>query len=207
MTKEINRFIGATLKVAMLLLAAGTSSAMAVPAPQSAGASGPYEASTESLRKHRVPRWYEDAKFGIFIHWGVFAVPAYHEWYVEFISPKANSGFMFGGPPYTATCGNLPEALCKAKVNEDAVRYHLAIGEPNFALRRFHSDVQGREIRPGGVGATLPGIRGALRGADRQARRRVRASGPPNSRTAMRWRRGPTGTWRATCSRPSGSPA
>ena len=29
-----------------------------------------------------MPAWYEDAKFGIFIHWGVFSVPAFNnEWY------------------------------------------------------------------------------------------------------------------------------
>lgn len=35
-----------------------------------------------SLRGYRVPQWFEDAKFGIFIHWGVYAVPAFvNEWY------------------------------------------------------------------------------------------------------------------------------
>ncbi|HVT88044.1 MAG TPA: alpha-L-fucosidase [Tepidisphaeraceae bacterium] len=30
----------------------------------------------------RIPRWYEQAKFGIFIHWGVYSVPAFgNEWY------------------------------------------------------------------------------------------------------------------------------
>jgi alpha-L-fucosidase len=98
---------------------------------------GPYEPTTESLRKHKVPPWYEDAKFGIFVHWGVYAVPAYHEWYVEFISPKANFGYMLGGPPYTATRGNLPEELYKANVIEDAVKYHLANWGPNFAYDDF----------------------------------------------------------------------
>lgn len=43
---------------------------------------GPYSASWESLSKYRVPEWYKDAKFGIFIHWGVYCVPAYgSEWY------------------------------------------------------------------------------------------------------------------------------
>ncbi|HZT42864.1 MAG TPA: alpha-L-fucosidase [Chthonomonadaceae bacterium] len=43
---------------------------------------GPFQASWESLQKVGVPRWYEDGKFGIFIHWGVYAVPAFgSEWY------------------------------------------------------------------------------------------------------------------------------
>jgi len=40
-----------------------------------------YEATWESLDSRPLPSWYEEAKFGIFIHWGVFSVPAYRgEW-------------------------------------------------------------------------------------------------------------------------------
>jgi len=43
---------------------------------------GPYRADWESLQKYEVPTWYQDAKFGIFIHWGVYSVPAFgSEWY------------------------------------------------------------------------------------------------------------------------------
>ena len=43
---------------------------------------GPYSASWEGLSSYRIPQWYEDGKFGIFIHWGVYAVPAFgNEWY------------------------------------------------------------------------------------------------------------------------------
>ena len=31
---------------------------------------------------YEIPQWYKDAKFGIFIHWGVYSVPAFgSEWY------------------------------------------------------------------------------------------------------------------------------
>ncbi len=41
-----------------------------------------FEPTWESLRQFTVPRWYEDAKFGIFIHWSAFCVPAFdNEWY------------------------------------------------------------------------------------------------------------------------------
>jgi alpha-L-fucosidase len=43
---------------------------------------GPYRPDWESLQKYEVPEWYKDAKFGIFIHWGVYSVPAFgNEWY------------------------------------------------------------------------------------------------------------------------------
>jgi alpha-L-fucosidase len=45
-------------------------------------AEGPFSASWDSLESYTIPDWYQDAKFGIFIHWGVYAVPAYgNEWY------------------------------------------------------------------------------------------------------------------------------
>jgi alpha-L-fucosidase len=41
-----------------------------------------FEPTWESLKRYRVPEWYQDAKFGIFIHWGVYSVPAFaNEWY------------------------------------------------------------------------------------------------------------------------------
>ena len=43
---------------------------------------GPYQSNWRSLDKYQVPEWYKDAKFGIFIHWGVYSVPAFgDEWY------------------------------------------------------------------------------------------------------------------------------
>ena len=43
---------------------------------------GPFRPDWESLRTYQIPEWYKDAKFGIFIHWGVYSVPAFaNEWY------------------------------------------------------------------------------------------------------------------------------
>ena len=36
-----------------------------------------YAPSWESLDKRQTPEWWQDAKFGIFIFWGVYSVPAY----------------------------------------------------------------------------------------------------------------------------------
>ena len=36
-----------------------------------------YEANWASIDSRPVPTWFEDAKFGIFIHWGLFSVPAF----------------------------------------------------------------------------------------------------------------------------------
>ena len=103
----------------------------------SAWAAAPYAPTTESLRSHKAPQWYDDAKFGIFIHWGPYSVPAYHEWYVEFISPKSNFGFMFGGPPYTATPGDLPQELFLEKTRAAAVAYHRKNSGADFPYDDF----------------------------------------------------------------------
>jgi alpha-L-fucosidase len=44
--------------------------------------SGKFRADWGSLQQYAEPEWYKDAKFGIFIHWGVYSVPAFgSEWY------------------------------------------------------------------------------------------------------------------------------
>ncbi len=45
-------------------------------------AHSPYEPTWKSLTQYTIPDWYLDGKFGIFIHWGLYAVPAFgNEWY------------------------------------------------------------------------------------------------------------------------------
>lgn len=52
---------------------------------------GDYTATEDSVGTHITPDWYDDVKFGIFIHWGLYSAPAYGsvspnedyaEWYV-----------------------------------------------------------------------------------------------------------------------------
>lgn len=43
---------------------------------------GKYKADWQSLSNHKVPSWYYEGKLGIFIHWGIYSVPAFgNEWY------------------------------------------------------------------------------------------------------------------------------
>lgn len=62
-------------------------------------ADGPYTADVGSLATHPLPQWYADAKFGIFVHWGAYSVPAFAkpggpaEWYWEHLQhPKSDGG-------------------------------------------------------------------------------------------------------------------
>lgn len=72
----------------------------------------------ESIRTHRLPDWFDEAKFGIFIHWGSYSVPAWAnpscelgevsdiEWYAN--DPYAewyqNSVRIGRGPTYEHHC-------------------------------------------------------------------------------------------------------
>ena len=43
---------------------------------------GPFKDTWESLEQYDVAKWYQKAKFGIFIHWGLYSIPAFgSEWY------------------------------------------------------------------------------------------------------------------------------
>lgn len=59
---------------------AGAPDAYATPKPDLAG---PVQPTWESLRDtYTPPAWFRQAKFGIFIHWGLYSIPAHaNEWY------------------------------------------------------------------------------------------------------------------------------
>lgn len=59
---------------------AGAPDAYAVPKSLAPGSFSP---TWESLRdRYRVPEWFNQARFGIFIHWGLYSIPArINEWY------------------------------------------------------------------------------------------------------------------------------
>ncbi len=55
---------------------------------------GPFRAEWASLQAYTTPKWYADAKFGIFIHWGLYSIPAFgSEWY-------SRNMYMQGSPEY-----------------------------------------------------------------------------------------------------------
>ena len=67
-----------------------------------------YEATWESLDSRPNPAWFDEAKFGIFIHWGVYSVPAwgpkgkYSEWYWNDMMDPNGETWKF----HTATYGD-----------------------------------------------------------------------------------------------------
>jgi alpha-L-fucosidase len=54
----------------------------------------PFHATWDSLAQYRTPDWFRDAKFGIFLHWGVYSVPAFgNEWYSRNMYVPGNKAF------------------------------------------------------------------------------------------------------------------
>ena len=44
-----------------------------------------YQPTWESLDSRPLPAWYDEAKFGIFMHWGVYSVPSFgSEWFWKY---------------------------------------------------------------------------------------------------------------------------
>lgn len=62
---------------------------------------GKYKADWASLCNHPTPKWYHDAKFGIFIHWGVYSVPAFgNEWYSRNMYDRNTREFKYHSKTY-----------------------------------------------------------------------------------------------------------
>ena len=65
-----------------------------------------YQPTWESIDSRPSPQWFEDAKFGIFIHWGVYSVPSwgpkdrYSEWYWHDMQDKNGETWKFHEKTY-----------------------------------------------------------------------------------------------------------
>ena len=61
-----------------------------------------YQPTNASLSTHPLPRWFEDAKLGIFVHWGVQSVPAWAPTTGELTEVIAQQGWKgwFANNPY-----------------------------------------------------------------------------------------------------------
>ncbi|NUP17429.1 MAG: alpha-L-fucosidase [Streptomyces sp.] len=66
-----------------------------------------YQPTEASLGGHQAPYWFQGAKFGIFIHWGVYSVPAwspvgkqYAEWYWNHMQDPANAVYAYHRAKY-----------------------------------------------------------------------------------------------------------
>ena len=90
-------FALAVVTLCLLLVAQTCAAQDPSPATETAP-DGKFQPNWESLNTRPTPKWFTDAKFGIFIHWGVYSVPAwcpkghYAEWYWSHLEGGAFDG-------------------------------------------------------------------------------------------------------------------
>src|SRR5690348_2657623 len=58
-------------------------------------ASGPFEASRDSLKAYRAPEWFRDAKFGIWAHWGPQSAAEAGDWYARRMYIEGDKQYKF----------------------------------------------------------------------------------------------------------------
>ena len=61
-----------------------------------------YEPTWESVKTHSLPGWFDDAKLGIFIHWGLYSVPAWapNSGNIQELIRTGGLGALFRNNPY-----------------------------------------------------------------------------------------------------------
>jgi alpha-L-fucosidase len=116
---------------------------------------GPFRPEWGSLSHWDVPDWFKDAKFGIFIHWGVYSVPAFGtEWYprnmytagtpenkhqVETYGPLTQFGYKDFIPKFKA---ERYDPAAWAQLFKDAgARYVVPVFEHHDGFQMYDSDL------------------------------------------------------------------
>src|SRR5580658_1360937 len=105
-----------------------------------------YEANGEWVKTHRVPEWYEDAKLGVFLHWGLYSVPAWAPRVpdIQTILLRHGPRWMLENNPY-------------------AEWYANTVQLPGSPTRRHHEEVYGADFTYDGF---VPLFEKASAGAD-----------------------------------------
>lgn len=92
-----------------------------------------YEPNWESIDSRPVPEWFQDAKLGIFIHWGPYSVPAwspkgtYSEWYQYWLQSKS----LFGNGKFTGT---------------EVYDHHVETYGPHYSYYNFGEEFTARDF-------------------------------------------------------------
>ncbi len=93
--------------------------------------SNKFQPNWESLHSHRVPSWYENCKLGIFIHWGLYSVPAFAPPSVEL--GTVSSEEWFANNPYAEWYYNSINIGCGPTYEHHIQTYGKEFSYENFA--------------------------------------------------------------------------
>jgi alpha-L-fucosidase len=132
-----------------------------------------FEATWQSLCQYTVPDWYLDGKFGIFIHWGLYAVPAFgNEWYPRNMylqgTPEYEHHLKTYGPHNRFGYKDFIPMFLAEKYDPDAwanlfkqagARFVVPVAEHHdgFAMYDSENGTQARSDRRPGQGGTQTG--------------------------------------------------
>ena len=140
-----------------------------------------YEPNWESLTQYTVPGWFQDAKLGIFIHWGVYSVPAFgNEWYPHGMykkdqpaftdhhrqtwGPQSEFGYKDFIPMFTAGKWD-PEAWVRLFI-EAGARYVVPVAEHHDGFPMYATDLTPwNAARMGPCRDTVADLERVVRGA------------------------------------------
>ncbi len=111
--------------------------------------------SASIAANYKIPGWFRDAKFGIFIHWGVYAVPAFsNEWYpremyrkdskvykhhIETYGPQTEFGYKEFIPMFKAEKFNADEWVLLFK--KSGARYVVPVAEHHDGFSMYASTI------------------------------------------------------------------
>lgn len=95
----------------------------------------PYQPTLASVKTHPLPDWYHDAKFGIFIHWGLFSVPAFAPRTKNFAKKLFQGEAAFSDSPYAEWYQN------SLRLKDSSThRYHTKTFGADFRYAQFAVD-------------------------------------------------------------------
>lgn len=109
----------------------------------------------DSLYQYEVPKWYKNAKVGIFFHWGLYTVPQMgSEWYSRNMYQKNSAAYNFHlenyGAPYKFGYKEFIPLFKAEKFNPDewvklgkslGAKYFVPVAEHHDGFQMYNSDV------------------------------------------------------------------
>ena len=105
-----------------------------------------YEPTWESIDSRPMPEWFEQSRFGIFIHWGVYSVPAWATVDKSVTTnPVYSEWYWWQKNADTSPVGDAP-------LSQRGLRRR-------FQISGFCQGFQGRTFQPGRMGRPHQGIR------------------------------------------------
>lgn len=134
-----------------------------------------YQPTDASLGSHESPYWFDDAKFGIFIHWGVYSVPAwsppgeqYAEWYWRWMEDPNNAVHAYHAEKYGEdfayddfipgfTASRFDPAAWVRLFEAAGARYYVLTSKHHEGFALYDSAVSGRDSVDLGPGRDLVG--------------------------------------------------